>query len=222
MAYQESYTPQELESAIRSGEVDPNLPPAGYQRREVLAERQDSLAQAAEEASQDMGTINPALFEEDRDIQREIRRGFLDLDIGELYIVKWVNFVNQHGNAVWAAKYEGWRVVTADMVRDLDRDLVREDNTLRVGDVIAMFIRKDQHLLLERKRAEKQAIIQHGAEVELIDLANKHPNALKVHSDLTGGNPYGDRMAKRAAQQTAMRHLGNKMKQGTIPGVPIK
>jgi hypothetical protein len=217
-----SYTPQELENAIRSGEIDPNLPPAGHKRNEVLAERKDNLEEAAETVSADMGSIPQSVFEEDRDLQRDIRKGFLDLDIGDQYVVKWVNFVSQHSHAVWAAKSEGWKVVNSAMLKAVDHDLVREDNTIRVGDVIAMYIRKDHHLQIEMTRRKKQIAVQYGAEAELNHLAGKHPNALKVHSDLTGGNKYQDQIQRRAARRTAMQHIGNKMKSGTVPGVPLK
>jgi hypothetical protein len=214
------FTAEELDARIRSGEITPNLPPPGFQRREVLAQRTDALAQKVEEISEDRGAIPESAFEEDREIQNSIRKGFLDVDIGPLYVTKWVNYVNQNSHMVWQAKAEGWKTVTANMVKNADRDLVREDNTLRVGDVICMYIRKDQHLLLERKRDQANLKRQYGIEAELTELAAKNPRALKVHNATQG--KYSDTIQKRAARRTAVRHLGNQMKQGPVPGIPIK
>jgi hypothetical protein len=214
------FTAEELNARVGSGEIKPNLPPPGHKREEVLAQRKDELAQKAEELSQNVGAIDPSVFEEDHDIQRDIRKGFLDVDVGPQFMIKWVNFVNQHSSAVWKAKAEGWKVVTADMVKDADSDLIREDNTLRVGDVICMYIRKDKHLLLQRKAETRALKRQFGLEAELNDIARKHPKALKVHNATEG--KYSDTIEKRAARRTAMQHLGNQMKKGTIPGVPIR
>jgi hypothetical protein len=214
------FTAEELDARVRSGEITPNLPPPGFQRREVLAQRTDALAQRVEEISEDRGAIPESAFEEDREIQNSIRKGFLDVDIGPLYVTKWVNYVNRQSYMVWEAKAQGWKVVTANMVKNADRDLVREDNTLRVGDVICMYIRKDQHLLLERKRDQANLKRQYGIEAELTELAAKNPRALKVHNATQG--KYSDTIQKRAARRTAVRHLGNQMKQGPVPGIPIK
>lgn len=214
------FTAEELDARVRSGEISPNLPPPGSQRREILAQRADALAQKVEEISEDRGVIPESAFVEDREIQNSIRKGFLDVDIGPLYVTKWVNYVNQHSYMVWAAKGEGWKVVTPDMVKDADRDLIKEDNTLRVGDVICMYIRKDQHLLLERKREQVNLKRQYGIESELSDLAAKNPRALKIHNATEG--KYSDTIQKRAARRTAIQHLGNQMKRGPVPGIPIK
>lgn len=200
----------------------PDLPPAGDARRDELAKRTDQLEQKAETEFADRGTIDPSVLEPDHDLQGMIRRNFLDVDLGPAYKVKWVNFVSQHGNMVWQAKAEGWEVVTVDMVNAADRDLVKEDNTLRVGDVICMRMRIDRYHLMEQQAEQRRLAQQFSVENEVIEIAAKHPKALKVHSDLTGVNPYADQMQKRAARKTALNHIGNRMKKGTIPGVPIK
>lgn len=221
------YTEEELAQAAaianpQQQAPEPNLPPPGAARRDELARRTDDLQQAAEELTPESGKIDPKVFEPDRDLQRAIRRNYLDLDIGPQYVVKWVNFHSQHSKAVWEAKADGWQVVTASMLKPEDQALAVEDNTVRVGDVIAMFIRKDIHLMLEQEAEERRLRQQYVVESELSEIASKHPKALKVHSDLTGSNPYAEQMQKRAAQKTALNHLGNQMKKGPLPGVPIK
>lgn len=216
------FSQSEIDAALQSGQLAPNLPPAGYKRDEVLAERKDALEQQAEIRAEGRGTINPKVFEEDREIQHAVRRGFLDVDVGPIYIIKWVNYVSQHGHAVWEAKAEGWSVVTASMVKDVDRDLVREDGSLRVGDTICMCMRKDDHMLMERQRAERQSRIQHGFVGELHDIAKGNEHAFKILDGIENQNPHWQTMEKRAAARTALRTLGGKMKTGPVPGIPIK
>jgi len=222
MAEEKLFTDEELNTAAAAVATTPNLPPAGYKRDEVLARRQDALDQKIDSISDDIGAVNPKAFEEDREIQDMIRKDYLFVDIGPEYVVKWVNFVSQHGNAVWAAKAQGWQVVTAEKVRGVDRDLVKEDNTLRVGDVICVFMRKDRHLMMEQAQARHRFAVENGFESELNDLAAKNPKAFKVRSDLSGGNPHLSQTQSRAARKTALGHLGNQMKKGLVAGIPIK
>ena len=216
------FTNEEL-AAAAGVSPEPNLPPPGQQRREELARRKDALEEQAEKKYADAGRIDPKVLEPDRELQSQIRNNYLEIDIGPAFMVKWVNYVSQNGSAVWQAKIDGWQVVTADMLVDkIDFGLVKEDNTLRVGDVLAMFIRKDQHLLLERKRAEKQLRQQYGAESELHEIVGKHSKALQIRDTTTDPNLMNRIKQRAAASQVAVNHLGNKLKQGTIPGVPIK
>ena len=215
------FTEEELQQAVSTGKVDPNLPPPGAERRNVLAERQDALEEQAEIAFENVEAMDPKVLEPDREIQYEIENDFMKINIGPAYVVKWV-YTGQNSQKVWQAKAEGWQIISPDMLVDkVDRMLVKEDNTLRVGDVVAMYIRKDKHFLLEQKRKMRQLRQQFGAEAELHELAGKNPKALKVRN-FDEDNPHASQIQARAARKTAMRHLGNKMKQGTIPGVPIK
>src|SRR5262245_31198056 len=96
----------------------PNLPPAGYQREEVLKRRQDTLNQQAEEqaATLEQGTIDPEVLR----IERELIRQGMDASSitkgNPAYFYTWVNYQSYHG---WAVKsklaFPGWEVVTGDM-----------------------------------------------------------------------------------------------------------
>jgi hypothetical protein len=218
------FTQEELDAAVRSGEVQPNLPPPGAARREVLAQRKDALEQAAEERFAEVGAIPREAFKEDRDIQRDIRKSFMDLDLQPpgVYKLKWVNFRSQEGYHVWEAKAEGWKVVTPAMVGDCDQDLLKEDNTFRVGDTIAMCIRLDHFIRLEKERENRRLRAQFGYETEIVELADEHPDAFKVHTEENGDPRVFDRIRKQAARKSALRTIGNRMKKGTIPGVPIR
>jgi hypothetical protein len=223
MSDDQLFTTEELSAMHPQPSVpEPDLPPAGYKRDDELARRQDTLNQQLDSMPDDIGTINPEALKPDHDLQGMIRKNFLEVNLGPAYKIKWVNFVSQHGQAVWQAKAEGWEVVTANMVNMCDRDLVKEDNTLRVGDVICMRIRLDRHLMLEQQAENRRLAQQFGIENEINEIASKHPKALKVHSDLSGTNPYSDQMQKRAARKTALAHIGNQMKKGPVAGIPIK
>jgi len=214
---------------------DVGLPPAGHARDEVLRERTDKLAEQAETQTPDTGRIphdhdalNP---ERNREIRYAISENYLEIGVNHPYLkTKWVNYVNLNGQKIWEAKADGWKVATIQDFPEA-RDLAREDNTIRVGDVILMCIRLDEHVKLMERERNKRLRQQYGIEAEIHDLASRNPNAFAgAVTPMIGttGNPSPNvgralaSMEKRAnAVSTAARHLGNRMKQGTIPGVPL-
>ena len=207
-----------------------NLPPVGHERREELLKRDDALAEQGETQYADRGTIPADVLQPDHNVQNVIRRSHLDIGSEHpLYKTKWVNYVNMNGQMVWQAKADGWAVASGKEFPEAD-DMAKVDGSIRIGDVILMFIRHDEHFHLEQREATKRLRQQYGVEAEIHDLAAKHGNVFKnVHTpEITGGMPDGllktveARAARRSsAVSTAARHLGNKMKTGTIPGVPI-
>jgi len=215
-------------------EFDPSLPPAGYKRREELAKRTDHLEEEAEKKYANVGSIpqdSPVLDpEQNREIQDHIHKSHLDIGVDHPYLkTKWVNYVNQHGSMVWKEKADGWQVAT---VKDFPeaRVLVREDGTIRIGDVILMCIRLDEYLKLFEREKEKRLRQQYGIESDIHTLAEQYPNVFSdVHTDSSGGLPNRvmDIVEKRAARRNAAarvvaKTLGNKMKEGPVPGIPIK
>ena len=208
-----------------------NLPPAGHERREELKARTDNLEQQAETQYANVGAIPAAALEPDYNIQNTIRRSYLDIGSNHpLYKTKWVNYVNTNGQMVWQAKADGWMVASAREFPEA-RDMSKEDGSLRVGDVMLMFIQHDQHFLLEQREANKRLRQQFGVEADIHDIAKRYPDVFRnVHTpEITGGIPddmlktMEARNARRSsAINLAARHLGNKMKTEVIPGVPIK
>ena len=223
----------------------PNLPPAGHERDELLKRRTDELEQRAEEiaATNEVGTIPEKVFRPDREIRAAITRNYLDIGTDHPYLkVKWVNYVNQHGTMIWQAKADGWRVATSKEFPEA-ADLVREDNTIRVGDVMLMCIEMDRHLMLEQREARKRQRQQYGVEAEIHDLADrtnrKHrqrvfagvstpeigttgsvsPLAARKLESLERASVARDASPIRAE---AARQVGNMLKNGTVPGLPIK
>jgi len=155
---------------------EPNLPPAGHARREELAKRTDQLEEQAETQYADRGAIpadTPVLDpEQNREIQFNIRKGYLNIGADNpLYKTKWVNYVNTNAQKVWEAKDLGWMVATPEIFPEA-ADLRREDNTIRVGDVMLMYIRIDEYLQIEQNEALKRQRQQFGVEAEIHDLAS--------------------------------------------------
>ena len=214
----------------------PNLPPAGFERNEELLRRIDALEQKAEAQYADRGAVphdhdalNP---ERNREIQHDIHRGHMAIGFNHpIYVTKWVNYVNHNSFMVWQAKDEGWKVATVDIFPEAaDSGCIRADNTIRVGDVLLMYIRKDDHFMLLERDKKKRLRQQYGIEVEIHDIARKHPSVFNsIGSTEDGGiddrtlNVMERRASRQsAARQVAARHLGNKMKQGIVPGIPLK
>lgn len=216
---------------------DVNLPPAGHKRTEELAKRKDELEEQAETQYADRGAIpkdcdalNP---ERNREIQHNIRKGYLDIGSNDpRYKTKWVNYVHQNSEKVWQAKAQGWQVATV-MEFPEAKDLSREDSTIRVGDVMLLFIPIEQYQQIEQQEQMKALKQQYGIESELHDLVNR-TNRAKGGDYFAASSPAlgetghvssstREMMTRRnAAQKSVLNHLGNKMKEGTIPGVPIK
>ena len=211
-----------------------DLPPAGAVRREVLAERTDLLEQAGEEQFADRGAIphdSPVLRpEENREIQQHIHKSHLDIGADHPFLkTKWVNWKNQEGQMIWQAKSDGWNVATIKEFPEA-KGLQKEDGTIRVADVLLMCIRLDAFLQLINREAQKRIRQQYGIESDIHQLAAKYPDVFKnVHTELSGGVPEDimnvveSRATRRsAAHRVAAKTLGNQMKTGTIPGVPIR
>ena len=222
---------------IADGAANPEsaLPPAGHERREELKRRTDDLEQQADEKYADVGKIPEDALAPDREIQSHIRKSHLEIGTDHPYLkTKWVNYVNQNGSMVWQAKSEGWSVASVVEFPEA-ADLKREDGTIRVGDVLLMCIRIDQYLLNEKRAEAKRLRQQYGVEAEIHDLAANvnraegkevfgqisTPEVTGVNEDLL--NTIEQRASRQqSARRTALRHIGNKMKGGTLPGVPIR
>jgi hypothetical protein len=215
------------------------LPPKGHEQREELKRREDNLQQQIEEQTPDAGAIphdhdalNP---ERNREIQHAMSKDYLTIGANHPYLkTKWVNYVNLNGQKVWEAKADGWMVATQHEFPEA-KELTREDNTIRIGDVLLMCIRMDEYFRIEQREKDKRLRQQFGVEAEIHDFAKRNPRAFAgavtpelgesghisqtTRSAIDSAESRAD--ARSAARKTAAQHLGNRMKQGTIPGVPL-
>ena len=207
-----------------------NLPPAGYKRDEELKMRTDNLEAQAETQYANAGSIPADALKPDPNMQYEIRKSHMGIGTDNpLYKTKWVNYVNNNGYMVWQAKSEGWNVATAREFPE-GRDMMKSDGSLRVGDVLLMFMRIDEYLKLEMREKHKRLQQQYGVEADIHDLAERTNRATgqQVFTNIqtpaiTGINDNTlEAMKKRSAQRTAVNILGNRMKEGFIPGVPLR
>jgi hypothetical protein len=207
-----------------------NLPPAGHVRNEELKMRADTLEQQAETQYANVGAIPADALKPDPNMQYEIRHSHMGIGVDHpLYRTKWVNYVNNNGYMVWQAKSDGWQVATAREFPE-GRDMMKADGSLRVGDVLLMFMRIDEHLKLEMREKHKRLQQQYGVEADIHDLAERTNRAMgqQVFANvqtpaITGiSDSTLEAMRTRSAQRTAANILGNRMKEGLIPGVPLR
>jgi hypothetical protein len=228
-------TQEELSKAVAEGKIQPDLPPPGHERKEVLAKRKDKLEQQAEEFANDTRTyaIDPSKLEEEREIQRELRRkrkrqSFFHIEIPG-YVVRYVDYVHNEGGAAWTAKLNGWIPVTREMLPPEQHFMCRAaDGTVRVADVMAFCIPEVIYQDILEEEEEDRLKKEYGLESEVYRLADKHEGKFKFHSNLSGENQFIDDVAgkfgkgprSRAASKMALKHIGNKMKDGYVPGIP--
>jgi len=209
-----------------AAKVKVDLPPAGAAREDELLRRIDALEQRLAEKSEDAGQVPSRFLEPDREIQSAISKNYLDIGSDNpMYKTCWVNYVNINGKQVWDKKVDGWRVATVEDFPEA-KDMRREDNTIRVGDTLLMFIRIDDYVRLENKQADRRRKQQFGLDQAVHEIANNNPGVFKVQSgsmdsiepDLA--RTMESRATNAAARTVAAKHIGNRMKTGTIPGIP--
>jgi len=240
------YTDEELKAAEaarivnpqQAATIDPNLPPPGAARQEELSRRTDQLAEAAESQSVEVGKIPESALAPDREIRRDISRGYMEVGINHpIYKFKWVNYASLNGQMVWQAKSQKWKIANLDTFREIPysdqandiemvQDMLRADNTIRVGDVLLMHIRIDQYEQNRQAEQEKIRRQQFGYESDVYDLAEKYPTVFKNVS--TDENPTLDPRTqqlidrRRGAGKAALNAIGEQMKRpGGVPGIPL-
>ena len=203
-----------------------SLPPAGYERDEELKRRTDALEEAAEEQFSDVGTIDPAALELDRELQ-DLIRGHNALEVSHadpLYVYCWTYF-GLNGQMVWQKKAQGWEVVQGDMKES--KEYKAEDSTRRVGDTLLMRMRRDRYAKLELAQKLVRERQELSVASEINELALKYRGrGIKVHTDqnatFASGKGMMDTIEKRAARQTALRTVDKHLRQGTVPGMEIE
>lgn len=199
------------------------LPPAGYSREEELRKRLDDLAEKSEVKAEqlDVNTIDPKALRPDRELQHLIR----DYDALEVtkkqdgYVYCWA-YTGQHGQDIMRKKAKGWAVVQGNDPES--REHRYEDTTRRVGDVILMRIRMDQHFVLEQHEERKRRMRESGAISEVKELGAKH--GFKVHTDIQS-SPYFSSAQKTdvsvGAKQVALSRVDKMLREGSVPGMEV-
>lgn len=211
--------------------------PAGHERDEEMSRRTDTLQQRAEEKADanEIGAIphdHDALRpDRNREIQNHIHKDHLAIGTDHpIYVAKWVNWKNLEGQMVWKAKSDGWMTASVKEFPEAAH-LRKEDGTIRVADVILMFIPKEVHAQLVQREKRKRQRQQFGVEQEIHDMAERNPHvfagAATPELGVTGNlSPTAQKKIAqfntRGAGRVAINRIGDMMKKGPIPGVPLK
>lgn len=181
--------------------TEPNLPPPGDERREVLAERTDTLAQEAETraAVEERFAIDPKAFR----IENEIAAHLDTLKVsGALpeFAYRWVNFISIGGIMVTRAQNDGWEVVRAEMPEAIERR--DELGRRRLGDVILMRIPIDRKLFLDRRDIALARLQAESSEAALLEMGEKYAgHGITVKTELDPA------AIRRAEAQAAAREV---------------
>jgi hypothetical protein len=211
--------------------IDPNLPPAGYERDEELKKRIDYLEAMIERlvADRDIHTIDPAAMKVDREIRYELDKltkhnelAVSDAQPGRVY--KWI-YYGLNGRMITKMKYFGYEVVSGD---DLECRHLREvDGTRRLGDTLLMWIPEERFAILERANDERRIKQQQGIEARLRELGEKYRDkGLIVRTNLEdmhlgkGEKTVMDVVKQKAASRAGMRKVDRMLREGSVPGMP--
>ena len=211
-----------------AGMKKPDLEPAGHKRDEQLSKRKDELDEKLESISEQTGVhkVDPAAFEEDREIlYKSIDQQMIEVsNKQEGFVYAWTYF-GQSGQQVWAKKALGWQVVTGTDKECMEHK--EADGSRRIGDTLLMRIPRERWEQLEADSIRRKEQQHKGVGSRLLDLAEKgRSHGLVVHDDISTVNVGGKSLmdvaeSRSAAQQTAIKHIDKKLRDGTVPGMPL-
>jgi hypothetical protein len=209
--------------AGRNGTTD--LPPAGDARRDELKQREDVLAQEAEEraATLEIERIDPKVMRVDNEIASSFDQ-FNEIAVSNAlndeYEYCWV-FAGRNSYWVRWKSAQGFEVVQNDMPEAQEHRGIGADSTRRVGDTILMRIRKDRAARLRKAERERGAAREEGIDSTIMELGERARH-LGVRVSRLGGLSAAqqDIIAKRAqARQIASAQFNDQIRTGTVPGL---
>ncbi|KKM62984.1 hypothetical protein LCGC14_1516180 [marine sediment metagenome] len=163
--------------------VEPNLPPAGYKREEVLAARTDILEEEIDERSKDTLAVDPSKLEVDREIRYDLDKGELDVTQADPnYVYRWVQCERPSSNPARmvdllrykSITYNGQRYPTWEVVRGEMKEAREKKTALgtrQIGDTMLMRCHKNTYAIIEAEDRRKRANRQFGIDDRLVQLA---------------------------------------------------
>jgi len=163
--------------------AEPDLPPAGYKREEVLAARTDILEEEIDKKSKDTLAIDPSKLEVDREIRHELDKGELDVtDADPSYVYRWVQCDRPLSNPARmvdllrykSVTYNGTRYPTWEVVRGEMKEACEKKTALgtrKIGDTMLMRCHKNTYKIIEDEERRKRTNRQFGIDDRLIQLA---------------------------------------------------
>jgi hypothetical protein len=200
------------------------LPPAGDDRREVLAEREDRLQAEAEQraAALEIERIDPKALRPEREILQHFDE-FNELAVSNAQDDHEYCWVYAGRNSYWVRwkSAQGFEVVQGDMPESQEHRGIGADSTRRVGDTILMRIRKDRAVAMRRRGREQAARREESIDSTIMALGEQYRDTGVRVSRLGGLSPaQQDLIAKRAhARQIATSQFTDQIRQGTVPGL---
>ena len=207
-----------MKRVLEQGITD--LPSAGDERRDVLAQRGDALEEKAETLSQDRGRIDPSKLR----VENELAQHFNELDVSNqdpAYVYKWVQ-AGFYGRFIKAELSKHWEVVQGDMPEAIELKGMGADTTRRLGDVILMRCRKDIFKRLMRQEEAHRRAVESGVTSEVEELGRRYEKyGLIVHT----GEGLSPALLKRmqtsaAAKQVVGKQVDQLIRDGRMPGAP--
>jgi len=207
-------------SQDEANKVEPDLPPPGYKRDELMAERKDALDEQIDKTLEDreVHAFDPSKLEKDREILSQLQDNQLAISNRQPgFEYKWVYF-GQSGQMVWQAKADGWEVVSGQMTEAIEHRAA--DNTRRIGDTLLMRT-PEEHYKEIRAREEKKAADREKAITSNIkQLGDKYRNrGIIVHTGDEGEAIASSR--RSGARAVAQKQVDQMIREGTVPGMPI-
>ncbi|HDZ26658.1 hypothetical protein LCGC14_0690100 [marine sediment metagenome] len=210
--------------------IEPNLPPPGDERQEVLKKRTDQLEEQIDQKSNESFAVDPSKMEPDNEILNDIDKGFLYPPCADpKFEYAWtqckhpVDHPSRMVEIRLAEKIKvngewkhPWSVV---MGNDPDAKgfKVSAENTCTIGDVLLMRCRKDHYALLELAKRRKSLERQYGTDSSLVEVA--------LSCNAAGGeaayNKYkNDANFSLFGNEFKMK-LDNALRTGNLPGMQI-
>lgn len=220
-----------MAKVIKQGPGVEELPPAGYERDEELAERTDRLAEKAEVFAESMEVerIDPKKLK----VESEIAQHFDELEVDGAdpsYVYCWV-FSGLGGRMIRQKRTEyqtmthrndgAWEIVQGDSEEALALKGMAGDTTRRLGDVILMRLRKDHYKLLENARKLQSARRSAATESELVEHADRL--GVKVYTDDNMPDNVRQKLYNgNRAKEIAGKHMDKWVREGRMPGTPLR
>lgn len=209
-----------------------NLPPAGDERREVLAKRTDELAEAAETVEAETYPIDPKALQVENEIAQHFDE-FNELAVSDrqsAYEYRWVwtGLNNIMVKKAMAERYPGvdhrmgWEIVSGDMPEAREHKDVQ--GVRRVGDTILLRCRKEFWLARAEFQKRSRDLQRDSVTANLKDMAARYANkGLNVLiSDEDMDSPVMKQVMKRMlAREIAGNKFEKMLRAGSVPGVPV-
>lgn len=197
------------------------LPPPGDERREVLRERTDELAEKIETNPVEIERADPRAFR----VENELAQHFNELEVSNSdpnYRYCWVNS-SLYGRFVKMKLAEGWEVVQGDMQEAVELKGMGADTTRRLGDVILMRIQLDRYRRLQRASKARRESQNLAVEGSLRQTAEKYADrGVVLHTDLSTMNPQTLKTlnTRSTAARVATQMTDQWLREGRMPGQP--